>query len=58
MCGSEYREAGVEVEIRQEESAATIQGKEDIQTMAVVVKVMRSVGGFCIQSVGRTKRIS
>lgn len=58
MCGSEYRKARVDVEIRQEESATTIQGKEDIQTTAVVVKVIRSVGGFCIQSVGKAKRIS
>lgn len=57
MCGSEYRKAGVDVEIRQEERATTIQGKEDIQTMVVVVKVI-SVGGFCIQSVGKAKRIS
>lgn len=58
MCGNEYREAGVEVEIRQEESVTTIQGREGIQTTAVAVKVMRSVGGFCIQSAGRAKRIS
>lgn len=42
------REAGEEVAIRQKENATTIQGREDIQIMAVAVKVIRSGGGFCI----------